>query len=75
MVFYEKPWFSIGTHLAKDNPFLTLSDWTENFFVDSYDYISEVVLSFFENLAFFYFYKKNTKKFFGEPTFWPSKTL
>ena len=73
--FSRKPWFSIGSHLAKDNPFLTLSDWAENFFGKSYDYISEVVLSFFENLAFFYFYKKNIKKFSGELTFGLSKTL
>ena len=73
--FSRKPWFSIGSHLAKDNIFLIFSDWTENFFGKSYDYISEVVLSFSENLAFFYFYKKNTKRFSGEPTFWLSKTL
>ncbi len=60
MVFYEKPWFSIGSHLATGNPFLTLSDLAENFFGDTYDYISEVVLSFFKNLTFFFFYKKNT---------------
>jgi hypothetical protein len=55
MIFYEKPWFSIGSHLATDNPFLTFSDWAENFFGDTYDYISEVVLSFFKNLTFFLF--------------------
>jgi hypothetical protein len=63
MAFYEKPWFSIGFHLDTDNPFLTLSDWAENFFGDTYDYISEVVLSFFKNLTFFFFIKKIRKGF------------
>jgi hypothetical protein len=60
MVFYEKLWFSMGSHLDTENPFLTLSDRAENFFGDTYDYISEVVLSFFKNLTFFFFNKTNT---------------
>jgi hypothetical protein len=38
-----------------------LSDWAEIFFVDTYDYISEVVLGFFENLTFIIFNKKIRK--------------
>ena len=55
MVFYEKPWFYIGSHLATVRTHQTLSDLAENFFGDTYDYISEVVLSFFKNLIFFFF--------------------
>jgi hypothetical protein len=69
MVFYEKPWSSKGSHLATDNPLLTLSDLAEHFFGDTYEYISEVVLSSFKNLTFFFFYKKNTKKFSPKPSF------
>ena len=73
MVFYEKLWFSRGSHLDTDNPFLTLSDWAENFFGDTYGYISEVVLSFFKNLTFFFVGKKNTERFFGKPVSWHSE--
>ena len=69
MVFYEKPWFSIGSHLATVRVHQNLSDLAENFFGDTYDYISEVVLSFFKNLTFFFFNKENTKRFFLEPGF------
>jgi hypothetical protein len=31
-----------------------LSDWAEKFFAVTYGYMSEVVLSFFENLTFFF---------------------
>ena len=58
--FSVKPWFSIDPHLAMGNPHQNLSDWAENFFADSYDYISEVVLRFFKNLTFFFFYQTNT---------------
>ena len=46
-------------HLATGNPYLNLSDWAENFFEDTYDYISEVILSFSKNLTFFFVDKKN----------------
>ncbi len=58
--FFLKLWFSIGSHLATGRPHQNFSDWAEIFFVDTYDYISDVILSFFENLTFFFFYNKNT---------------
>jgi hypothetical protein len=71
MVFHEKVWFSIGSHFAMGNPFLTFADWTESFFRDTYDYISEAVLRIFKNLTFFFFKLKALclrmyTQFFGE---------
>jgi len=61
--FYEKPWFSRGLHLAMGNPPLTFADWAKKFFVDTYDYISEVVLRIFKNLTYFFFTRKIHKGF------------
>ena len=55
IVFYKKLWFSIGPHLHTVRAHQNLSDLTENFFGDTYNYISELVLSFFKNLTFFFF--------------------
>ena len=68
-----KPWFFIGPHLDTVRPHEIFSDWAENFSGDTYDYISEVVLSFFKNLTFFFVGKKNTERFFGKPVSWHSK--
>ena len=61
LVFFWKTKVSIGSHLDTVRPHLILSDWAENFSGDTYDYISEAVLSFFNNLTFFFFKKKFQK--------------
>jgi hypothetical protein len=50
-------------HLATVRPHQTVFDRTENFFLEipMTNYISEAVSSFFQNLTFFYFYKKVPK--------------
>ena len=60
-------------HLATDNPPRKLSECAENFFGDTYDHISEVLLSFFKNLTFFLFNKKIHKEFWLEPGFQTSE--
>ena len=69
-IFFFKLLFSMRPHLATVRPNQTLSEWAENFSADTYDYISEVILSIFKNLTFFHFYKNNTKRFLTEPIFW-----
>jgi hypothetical protein len=66
--------FSICPHLDIVRPHHTLSDWTEIFFGDiTYDYISEVVSSFFENLSFLFFYKKIHKGSVQNRFYWVSE--
>ena len=52
---FQKIWLFIGSHLGTVRDPKKWSDLPENFSGDSYDSISEVVLSFCENLTFFIF--------------------
>ena len=70
---FRKIWLFIGSHLATVRDPKKLSDLPENFSGDSYDSISEVVLSFCKNLTFFIFNYKNTKRFLPEPCVWCAK--
>ena len=73
MGFYRKNWFSSGLHLDNVRGGKKSSDWTENCFGGTYRCISEIISSVFGNLASFSFYKKNTKRFSGDPVLWHEK--
>jgi hypothetical protein len=58
LAFFGK---SLVFHPAQENPIKFFPIGLKFFFADTdtYDYMSEVVLSFFENLTFFFLNEKN----------------